>query len=514
MKLIQFLRGAALCSAASLLMISCKKEDNSITTPNKVDVQTPNQRSSGAVLDDPALIARVPMIVSAEFLEENRLALSSDPLAFSGTLNSQATNLRGGSGDRTKPVVSITSPSSGSNVSGTVTIQVSATDNVGVTQVSVAVDGSLLATATTAPYNVIWNTSAVAPGTHTITATARDAAGNSSSVSTQVGINAAPSGDVTAPSLNITSPGGGSSFTVGATVSIGVSASDNVGVSSVGFSVDGTLQNTLAAAPYNFSWNTTTVASGTHTLTATAKDAAGNTSSSSIMVTVNTTVIAATSLPSNYRLVTPPVANQGSEGSCVAFSTVYTARSIEQYYRNNASSYTLGSNIYSPEYVYNQTKLSSDCGSGTTIGTVLNLLQNQGVCTWQTMPYNSTDGCSTLPNPTQSAEAMNYKINSYVKMANIDQTAIKTRLVANHPVIIYCTVDQVFTDLKPGSIWSYSTGLPGFSHSLAICGYDDNKQAYLAMNSWGTGWADGGFCWIDYTFFTTATSYYVYSINL
>ena len=195
MKLIQFLRGVALCSALSFLIVSCKKEDTSFIKPNTNDVQTSSEKSFGVMPDDPARVATVPMIVSAQYLQENRLALSADPFALTGSLYTQPYALRGGSNDRTKPVVSIVSPSSGSSVSGTVNIPVSATDNVAVTQVSVNVDGSLLANSSTAPYNFVWNTSAVAAGTHTITATARDAAGNSSSVSTQVGINAAPSGD-------------------------------------------------------------------------------------------------------------------------------------------------------------------------------------------------------------------------------------------------------------------------------------------------------------------------------
>ena len=49
-------------------------------------------------------------------------------------------------------------------------------------------------------------------------------------------------------------------------------------------------------SPYSVSWNTTTVANGTHTLTAVARDAAGNTTTST---TVNVTV--ATRIPRHPR---------------------------------------------------------------------------------------------------------------------------------------------------------------------------------------------------------------------
>jgi thermitase len=81
--------------------------------------------------------------------------------------------------DTTPPTVAITSPANGSTVGSKNTkITVSATDNVGVTQVCIYIDGVLQATLTTAPYSYTWNTRRVSSGQHTITASAWDAAGN------------------------------------------------------------------------------------------------------------------------------------------------------------------------------------------------------------------------------------------------------------------------------------------------------------------------------------------------
>ncbi len=81
--------------------------------------------------------------------------------------------------DTTPPTVSITSPASGATVSGTVTVSASASDNVGVVGVQFLLDGANLGPEdTTAPYTVSWNTTTAANGTHTLSARARDAAGN------------------------------------------------------------------------------------------------------------------------------------------------------------------------------------------------------------------------------------------------------------------------------------------------------------------------------------------------
>jgi len=82
-------------------------------------------------------------------------------------------------GDVTPPSVSMTAPTAGLTVSGTTTVRATASDNVGVAGVQFAVDCvNLGSEATASPYSVAWNTSGSADGTHTVTATARDAAGN------------------------------------------------------------------------------------------------------------------------------------------------------------------------------------------------------------------------------------------------------------------------------------------------------------------------------------------------
>lgn len=83
--------------------------------------------------------------------------------------------------DTTVPVVSIIAPALNATVSGsTVTVSATATDNVGVVGVQFKLDGINLQTEdTTSPYSISWDTTTTTEGTHTLTAIARDAAGNS-----------------------------------------------------------------------------------------------------------------------------------------------------------------------------------------------------------------------------------------------------------------------------------------------------------------------------------------------
>ena len=127
--------------------------------------------------------------------------------------------------------------------------------------------------------------------------------------------------------------------------------------------------------------------------------------------------------------------------------------------------------------------------------------------------YSSSNGCSLLPTTTQLQEAQNYKVTSYAKMYTADRAAIKSMVSQKHPVIINILADNAFISAKAGFVWKAYSGSGSLPHAVVICGYDDAKNAYLIMNSWGTTWCDAGYGWIDYDFFLTRTGTYCYAIN-
>jgi len=105
--------------------------------------------------------------------------------------------------------------------------------------------------------------------------------------------------DTTPPSVTITAPAANAS--VSGTATLSASASDNVGIAGVQFKLDGANLGTQdTAPPYSLSWDTTTAANGTHTLTAVATDTAGNTTTST---TVSVTVSNGSSSPPSGALL-------------------------------------------------------------------------------------------------------------------------------------------------------------------------------------------------------------------
>ncbi len=98
----------------------------------------------------------------------------------------------------------------------------------------------------------------------------------------------AQAADATPPSVNMTAPLNGS-FGGGTSISLSATASDNVGVTGVQFLLDGTTNIGAldTTAPYGRTWNASSVADGPHTLSARAHDAAANSATRSISVTVD-----------------------------------------------------------------------------------------------------------------------------------------------------------------------------------------------------------------------------------
>jgi hypothetical protein len=80
--------------------------------------------------------------------------------------------------DSTVPIVSVTSPAAGATVSGSTTLSATASDNVGVARLDFLVDGNVVGSAASTPYNFTWSSASVADGSHTISARATDLAGN------------------------------------------------------------------------------------------------------------------------------------------------------------------------------------------------------------------------------------------------------------------------------------------------------------------------------------------------
>lgn len=199
----------------------------------------------------------------------------------------------------------------------------------------------------------------------------------------------------------------------------------------------------------------------------------------------------------------PPPGDQGRQNSCVGWATAYVVKSYQEHLEQNQPlAHPDGSpdwrRVFSPAFVYNL--LNNGRDGGITYVDALNLLSGQGVVPWAEMPYDMDD-FRRKPGPALMQQAKAWRIDYWRQVNVLDLKEIKAHLQAGFPVMIGALIDQGFYHARKGHVWKKREGKSLGGHALVLVGYDDRRQAFRLINSWGPRWADGGFGWIDYAWF-------------
>lgn len=211
-----------------------------------------------------------------------------------------------------------------------------------------------------------------------------------------------------------------------------------------------------------------------------------------------------TNLPASFDLSSflPEIGNQGRLGSCTAWATVYYGRSL-LFNFNESSSRTQEVRL-SPSYIYNQ--LTQGQCKGTSIPKSMQLLVDQGASEWDIFPYQAT-GCNLQPTANQRENASNFKMQDYKFLSGLNLVdEVKTLITQGKPVVVALALDPEFGNKDSFGLSAYrphqvkKDKIFG-AHAMLVVGYSDQYKAFKLVNSWGEGWGDGGFVWVDYEAF-------------
>lgn len=207
----------------------------------------------------------------------------------------------------------------------------------------------------------------------------------------------------------------------------------------------------------------------------------------------------------------PKRLNQGQQGSCVAWASAYSARSIMAARESGADP---NSTTFSPAFLYNQIALEG-C-QGSYLAEAMKVMQGKGLAPFNEMPYTDQD-CSTRPNSMQLRSAEEHKIDGYQRLtggqngediSKVNMLAIKQNIAQGAPVVIGMMVGGSFMQEMAGKeTWRATESdyaMRGFGgHAMTVIGYDDYKYAqnmggFQIMNSWGEDWGSKGVAWVSY----------------
>jgi hypothetical protein len=227
-----------------------------------------------------------------------------------------------------------------------------------------------------------------------------------------------------------------------------------------------------------------------------------------------------TSMPGSFSLENycPTPGDQGKYGTCTAWANAYGVATILYAKTHEITDKALiNKYAFSPTFLYEQIKNASDitCQNGTDPVRALLTLIDMGDATLRTAPYV----CGAAATEIARNEASNYKIGDATilfaakgmladdKFVRPEQEMIdltKKALTEGSPVSIGFTLPKSFFYIT-AAIWSpdpqeASGDWQHNKHAMCVIGYDDNigGGAFRVLNSWGTGWADGGMVWIKY----------------
>ncbi len=201
----------------------------------------------------------------------------------------------------------------------------------------------------------------------------------------------------------------------------------------------------------------------------------------------------------------PQRGNQGQQGSCVAWSSAYAARTILETSSTGVNPEQIK---FSPSFLYNQIGLEG-C-EGSYIQRAMEHMSKQGALPLNQFPYTDQE-CETQPSSEQIREAGQYKIHGFTRLTDgdninsINVRAVKEHLAKDAPVVIGMMVGQSFMqDMMGRELWEPgemdASGMGQGGHAMCVIGYDDRKfgGAFQIMNSWGPEWGKDGIGWVKY----------------
>ena len=206
----------------------------------------------------------------------------------------------------------------------------------------------------------------------------------------------------------------------------------------------------------------------------------------------------------------PKRRSQGSQGSCVGWSSAYAARTILQ---SRATGEDPNRVAFSPSFLYNQIALEG-C-QGTYLQKAMEVMKRGGVLPFSKFAYNE-NSCSKKPNNRELQDASIYRTKGFNRLTvngddhQTDLLAIKQNLAQGAPVVIGMMVGGSFmTSMTGKEIWMPTRSdydMRGFGgHAMCVIGYDDYKTkqggAFQIMNSWGEDWGKKGLFWMRYSDF-------------
>ena len=211
--------------------------------------------------------------------------------------------------------------------------------------------------------------------------------------------------------------------------------------------------------------------------------------------------IAALEPKADLRPKCPPVWDQGRLGSCTGQGV---AALVQYRFRR------LGAEDFTPSRLfiyYNERVLENSVNfdSGASIRDGLQAVNRWGAPHEELWPYD-TDKFKKKPTKSVYDDGLKFLQANYEAVDNTKPELLKTALSSDKPVVFGFTVYESHNSEQAEKTGVISMPLRSESacggHCELLVGYDDEKQHWIARNSWSDTWGDQGYCYFPYAYLT------------
>jgi hypothetical protein len=217
-------------------------------------------------------------------------------------------------------------------------------------------------------------------------------------------------------------------------------------------------------------------------------------------------------LPSSVNLKNylPPIADQGSYGTCVGWSSTYYVATMEYAILNGITNQDeIRANSFDPFYTYLNCADQYDyfeCSDGLVMDEAAQWLVENDL---KRYAYNQLE-CGAKISKRNVASNSLLDLQAYYRLTDDLSTneenlvSMKKAMSDKHPLFIGIDIYSSFYSIgsdgiyRPSAQDSYSGG-----HAMTMIGYDDNLNggSFIIANSWGESWGDDGLLYMKYVDF-------------
>jgi C1A family cysteine protease len=190
-----------------------------------------------------------------------------------------------------------------------------------------------------------------------------------------------------------------------------------------------------------------------------------------------------------------PIENQGQLGSCTGQAIAGLVEYLNRKAKKNLDVSRL--------FIYYQERLlygTVNYDSGAYLRDGIKAVNKFGAPLESLWPY-IIGRFAIKPSAAAYKDALKRRVGAYRRITDFD--GVKTALAQGYPVVMGFNVYSSFQTLAVARTGQMpypnvqTERLLG-GHAVALVGYRDSTQQFIARNSWGTGWGDRGYFYMPY----------------